>query len=161
MKFSLLAVASVSASATSSVLGDPHNWAQFVKTGLLHGGYDKPRVSEAKVTWSQCADQEGIFHFDAADSQTIPGTFKRGDSVVFDFKGKFDRSLQLDKYDITVEYKGKKATKTFAGAKVNGNWWYEQGEMIPTAAPGGEYTLTIQGFNQGEVAMCAEGTWTL
>ena len=121
------------------------------------------------VTWKQCADQAGIFTFDAKDTTVSPADIKRGQTEAFDMKGSISKAVTFSGYNIEVLYNGhhlKTETKP-GGSHAAGPWEFKMSEKIPIIAPGGHYsviatskgTITGQESNGDIVLGCIQGDW--
>ena len=169
MKFALLATA-VAASTNELHTFRPSNWKNIMPVALETGSYemaDYSQLGKGTVSWAQCGDDAGVWHFDTAGSSYSPNPFKKGNTVSFTLKGSLDKPIHIDDYTINVSLNGKKLdTETMPGGDFTDSWSFTLSQKLPLITPSGHYDIqavgngSVNGVSNGTV-MCATGSFDL
>ena len=150
MKFALLAA--VSALEFELDLFHP---SSFVQTMMKQPNWIKSAVASndlkdvGKVTWSQCADDLGVFTFDESSTTYTPDPITKGKPVNLDMHGIV--SSAIDVTDIHVQCDWNHAP-VYNNDIPGDHKWDSSLEFkfswdVPAYAPAGAYSVTITGMD--------------
>ena len=87
--------------------------------------YHQPQ-EKGKITWAQCKDAAGVWHFDTKASTYTPDPVKRKSTLKLHLVGSETHDLHVDHYEIDVALNGKHlTTMTQPGGDYHNTWSYD------------------------------------
>ena len=135
--------------------------------------YKAPQ-EKGKISWAQCKDAAGVWHFDTKASTYTPDPVKRKSTLKLHLVGSETHDLHVDHYEIDVALNGKHlTTMTKPGGDYHNTWSYDMSQDIPFFAPPGTYAVSVKAmgnlkmphggwrFAASEVVGCANAQLTL
>ena len=160
MKFTSLFVAAAAASNIPHFETDAfadNNWPTLYKAWLNTEMNTSP-VGKGTVSWSQCADDAGVWTFDTAGSTYSPNPVSRGKTLTVSIKGPLSAPIHVDNFNIEV-YLG--STKVDSLQQAGGDWSGEfeltLSQKLPYLSPPGHYTIkaVANGSKSNGTVLCA------
>ena len=179
MKFAALAlVAAVSAhkhhheEKNLSEAFHPKNWSTFITDMYAHGDLKIENIfkvaGSGTITWSQCADDAGVFTLNAAACTVSPSPIKKGVTETFSMHGTVSKPIVVDDVTIEVYLSGSKlSSNTAPGGSYTSDWSLDVAQVIPIFAPAGMYTIratangNVAGESMNGTVGCVEGLMDL